>query len=185
MRTARASGISLWLMPQGEAHDRLAGLIARLAGRFGTVAFPPHVTLLAGIDAPEAEVIAAARALARERTPLPIALTGVGGRAGHFRCLFLRVEATDALRQAHAGAARRCGRRPDPAFFPHLSLVYGVLAPETKAELADELAAEARVSFESRRLHVWRTEGPVADWRQLAAFALELRASDSRQRRPQ
>jgi len=183
VQTARARGVSLWLMPQGETHDRLAGLIARLAGRFGTVAFPPHVTLLAGIVAPEAEVVDAARALARDRAPVPVALAGVAGRDEHFRCLFVRVEATDALRQAHAAAARRFGRPPEPSFFPHLSLVYGTLAPETKAALAGELAGETEGSFEARRLHVWRTEGPVAEWRQLAAFAVELRASDSRQRR--
>jgi 2'-5' RNA ligase len=159
-------------MPEGERRDRLATLIERLAARLGTVAFPPHVTLLAGVTAPAGEVLEAARTLALDIAPFTIDLDAVEGRDEPFRCLFVRAAATEALRQAHAAAARLLGRAPDPTFLPHLSLVYGSLAPEVKAALARELEAEVRRPFGARQVDVWRTAGSVADWRRLGTFAL-------------
>jgi 2'-5' RNA ligase len=172
MTDPRARGVSLWLMPEGDPRERLATLIARLAARLGTQPFAPHVTLLAGVEGPEAGVVPAVARLAAAMHPLRLRLAVVEGRDEHFRCLLARVTAEEPLRSAHALAARAFGREPDPGFLPHLSLVYGTLAPRLKASLAVELAAEAAVSFEANALHVWRTEGPVGDWREIGAFRL-------------
>jgi 2'-5' RNA ligase len=127
---------------------------------------------LPGLLAPEREVLETARSLAAEIVPFPVELSGVDGTETHFRCLFVRVRASDALRATHARAARRFAREPDPSFDPHLSLVYGSLTAPVKAELARELAAETRARFEARHLEVWRTDGPVGEWRSLRSFAL-------------
>jgi 2'-5' RNA ligase len=158
-------------MPEGAEHDRLAALIGGLAVRLGTVSFAPHVTLLPGVLAPERDVLEIARALAAEVAPFPVELSGVGGAQAHFRCLYVRVRASEALRAAHACAARRFGREPDPSFDPHLSLVYGSLTAPVKAALARELA-ETTTCFEARHVHAWRTDGPVGEWRRLGSFAL-------------
>ena len=172
MEEPRARGISLWLMPEGRARERLAALIDRLAARLGTAAFAPHVTLLPGLPGPETKVLDGARALAAELTPLTLDFSGIDGTEAHFRCLFLRVAASPALREAHARATRRFGCESEPSFDPHLSLVYGALDAGAKAELERELRPEVPPSFEGRRLHVWRTEGRVGEWRELAAVEL-------------
>jgi 2'-5' RNA ligase len=171
MDEPRARGVSLWLMPEGEVRDRLSALVVGLAARLGTAPFPPHVTLLPGLEASDEDVLAASRTLAGGLRPLAVRLVGVEGRDEHFRCLFARAAADAPLRSAHAAAARAFGREPDPAFLPHLSLVYGALAPAAKESLAAELRGEAAVAFQVRRLHVWRTEGPAGDWREIGAFA--------------
>lgn len=173
MDAGRARGVSLWLMPGGPARERLAALIRNLAARLGTAPFAPHVTLLPGIEGPESDVLETARQLASRLPPLRLSLRFLEGREEHFRCLIALVEADEALRAAHAAAARAFGREPDPAFLPHLSLVYGSLAAEARAALAREIEPQAAVSFEAARLHVWRTEGEVADWREVAAFRLQ------------
>jgi 2'-5' RNA ligase len=175
MQSPRAKGVSLWLMPEGETAKGLAALVARLAARLGTEPFAPHVTLLPALPGPEAEVVARAGGLARELAPLRLKLAGVEGSDEPFRCLFVRAEASAALRAAHAAAARAFERDPDPDFFPHLSLVYGTLAPERKTSLARESAVEATLELEVRSLHVWRTEGAVAEWRELTVFPLGAR----------
>jgi len=166
----RARGVSLWLMPEGEARDRLARLISRLSARFSTPLFPPHVTLLPGIRGREDDLLAASAALAAGLRPFPVRLRGIESRDEPFRCLFVPAIPDEPLRSAHAAASRGFGREPDPAFLPHLSLVYGTLPPETKWPLAAELAAAAAAPFEARRLYVWRTEGPVGDWREIRTF---------------
>jgi 2'-5' RNA ligase len=172
MEEARAKGISLWLMPEGDAHRRLSEIIDRLAVRLGTTPFPPHVTLLPGVLAPPPAVVEGARSLGADLAPFSVDLSSVDGIDQHFRCLFFRVQGGLSLRDAHSRAARQFGRESDPSFDPHLSLVYGTLDPAEKAGLVAELAGGATTSFEARRLHVWRTDGPVGEWREIAAFDL-------------
>jgi 2'-5' RNA ligase len=172
MPEPRAKGFSLWLMPEGTLRETLAGQIDRLADRLGTPRFEPHVTLLPGLSGPDADVVDTARALAGELGPFTLEPSGVDGTDAHFRCLFFRVRASEALRAAHARAARRFGREADPAFDPHLSLVYGTLDAPVKAALSRELGQRMPALFEVRRLHVWRTEGAVGKWGSLASFAL-------------
>jgi 2'-5' RNA ligase len=172
MEEPRARGLSLWLMPEGPTRETLGGLIDRLAARVGTTPFAPHVTLLPGLSGPEADVLARARGLAAELEPLSLAFTGLDGIDEHFRCLFFRAELSGALAGAHARAARRFGRAPDPRFDPHLSLVYGDLDAGGRADLRRDLHREIPPPFEARHLHVWRTEGPVGEWRELAVRGL-------------
>ena len=51
MDSTPAAGLSLWLMPEGEVQRELAGWIDRLAERFRTERFAPHLTLLGSIPA--------------------------------------------------------------------------------------------------------------------------------------
>jgi hypothetical protein len=176
MEEPRGRGFSLWLMPEGETRGRLEALIGRLAARFGTPTFPPHVTLLPGIEGrSEEDVLDATRVLSATMRPFPVRLQALESRDEPFRCLFARAAADEGLLCAHREAARAFGRAPDPAFLPHLSLVYGVLAPGVKESLGAELAAEAVVSFEAGALHAWRTEGAVGDWREIGVLPLPAR----------
>jgi 2'-5' RNA ligase len=172
MGGAHAVGISLWLMPEGPVRDRLSRLIDGLAVRLGTVPFPPHVTLVAGLARPEGDVLAAAAALASSLARFSVRLGGVGGGDAFFRCLFLRAERTEALVSAHAAAAGAFGRDPGPGFDPHLSLVYGKLRSRTRADLVRELRSVTESPFDVDRLHVWSTEGPVREWRALGVCPL-------------
>jgi hypothetical protein len=168
--TSRARGLSLWLVPDGAVGARLGALIAGTAARLGTEPFAPHLTLLPGIDGPEDDVLETARRVASGLRPLRLSLRSVDGREEPFRCVIALAVADAPLRAAHAAAARAFGRLPDPAFLPHLSLVYGTLAPEVKRALATELTVATAVSFEVARLHAWRTHGPVGEWHELGSF---------------
>jgi 2'-5' RNA ligase len=173
MEEARARGISLWLMPGGAARRQLGELIERLAALLGRRPFPPHLTLLPGIEGGTPDrVLATARSLAAGLRPVTVRLVSVEGREEHFRCLIALAAADAPLRSAQAAAARAFGRQPDPDFLPHVSLVYGSFASETKRRLIEEVAPTARLAFPAARLHVWRTEGPVDDWREIGTFAL-------------
>ncbi len=176
MVEARARGFSLWLMPPDAIRERLGALIEDLATRLGTRPFPPHLTLLPGIEGRMQDaVLATAQSLGAGLRPLAIRLESVEGREEHFRCLIALAAADGPLRTAHETAALAFGRQPDPAFLPHVSLVYGTLAPDRKRELIRDVASSAALAFEAARLHVWRTEGPVEDWREIGAFGLGSR----------
>ena len=167
-----AEGTSLWLMPGGRTRTSIAAVIERLAVRLGTATFEPHVTLLPGLREPETDLINQARLLAAELEPLPLDFSGVDGLDAPFRCLFLKVRRSLALREAYARACSCFGRVSEPSFDPHLSLVYGSLDPRRKRELRSELETALPPCLEVRHLGVWRTEGPVGAWRERAAIEL-------------
>ncbi|HSB62293.1 MAG TPA: 2'-5' RNA ligase family protein [Vicinamibacteria bacterium] len=169
---ARVCGVSLWLVPEGSAAERLSALIGELAARHGTPRFAPHLTLLPLVGGAEDDVLERAARLAGELPPLEVRLLGPESRDEYFRRLFARAEATPALREAHARAAARFGRPPDPDFLPHVSLLYGRLAAAEVEGLRSALVGRVEGRFAAAHLHAWLTEGRVADWRPLARFAL-------------
>ncbi len=169
---ARGRGFSLWLRPDGEVGERLARWIDTLAVRFRTERFPPHLTLLGGVEGDRDEVLQRAARAAAGLRPFTVHVDGVDGRDEHFRCLFVQALEAAPLLAAHATAARAFGREPDPAYQPHLSLLYGRLEPAHKLALAHEAGSDVDARFEARRLHLWRTEGPVREWQEIGAFDL-------------
>jgi 2'-5' RNA ligase len=171
MDPSRAGGLSLWLMPHAEVRRQLAAWIDRLAERYRTGRFEPHLTLLGGLATGEAEAARTAEQVAAGLAPFTVRLDGIEGRDEHFRCLYARAELDGRLRAAHEAVARAFAREPEPGFLPHLSLVYGRLLPEQKQAVAHEAGADVSLRFEAAALHLWSTEGSPVDWRELGVFS--------------
>jgi len=163
---------ALWLVPSGDLRRRLARTIRRLSRAYATPSFPPHVTLASRIAGPRQEVLAKAAQLAREIPPLTLRLTGIEGRNEYFRCLVARVGPNKALRQAHRLAKRIFGLRAQRPFMPHLSLVYGDLAPSTKRKIIASLGKRFDVEFEVRHMDVVAIQGPPRQWRRVQSIHL-------------
>lgn len=165
-----AAVYSLWLTAAGSVRDRLAHTIAVLAGRFGTPAFEPHVTLLSGLTGSEDEVGRGAENLARRAGPISIRLGRVGFEDEYFRCCFLVAEGNGLL------AARRLGKAvfslESAAYAPHLSLIYGRLPVSVRERLRSEIERMLPVVFDARTLEVWQTTGQVVSWKRVASFRL-------------
>ena len=159
-------------MPEGEARRELGAWVDRLAERFRTERFEPHLTLLGGVGLGQAAARAAASRAASQLAPFTVRLDGIDGREEHFRCLFVCAELDERLRVAHETAARSFALEPQLGFLPHLSLVYGRLRAEQKHALAHEAGADVSLRFEADVLHLWRTEGPVTEWHELGVFPL-------------
>jgi 2'-5' RNA ligase len=163
------NGFSLWMVPGAAEHERLAALIRSLARRFGGPVFDPHVTLLAGVPGPAKEAVARARDAVRSSPPLRLRFAGPEAGESYFRCLYLRVEPTPELLSLHAAAREAFGRRDEPPFFPHLSLLYArPPAPLVAGEVRDESLA----GFDCRRVDVYSTEGEVAAWRRVGRLPM-------------
>src|SRR5262245_48091691 len=103
-REAEATGVSLWLVPEGAERAALDALVAHLAALHPAPLFPAHVTLLGGVKLPEDEVVVGSEALARALSPIAVRFAGAGGFDEYFRALFLRVELTAELLGANARA---------------------------------------------------------------------------------
>lgn len=168
----RATGHSLWLIPEAVAREALSGTIADLARRLGAPSFEPHVTLIGGLGQSAPEIVAAAEKLAAATPPFQLQLARLGHSARYLRCIFYEIAGSPLLTELHARARSVFRPEKDSPFFPHLSLVYADLDEPTRRRLVEEMSGKGRAVFDVDELQVVRTDGEVPDWRPLAAFPL-------------
>lgn len=166
------STYSLWFMSSGASEVKLRELIADLAAEFSLDSFPPHVTLMGGVRANEQEAIDNTRALSGEIRPARLRLGKIDFTANPHMALFSDIDKTDDLVVAYDKAARYFSVKHKSAYRPHLSLLYGDMEVSTKLQLAQRLANRLGGFFEADRLALYRTEGPVTEWREVRGFAL-------------
>jgi 2'-5' RNA ligase len=145
----------LWVMPSGAAYDVLAKTIEGLSDRYHAPRFPPHVTLLGQLPGSEAQILACAAMLAGRLRPYDIRLTAPGMTEQYFQCLFLQVEPTEAVRNAHAHAVSIFSADPAP-YSPHLSLMYGRFPAPLKQQIASALPSSLFLQFTVDRLEIIR-----------------------------
>ena len=163
---------SLWFMPTGDVCNRLTQILQRLSARFDAPEFPPHVTLL-GIGVGERrELIRQSARVAAALRPFAIRLEEIDFLDQYFRCLFLHAGLTEPLRKAHQAACQVFGRRREPVFMPHLSLLYGNFPQSIKEGVIAEMRPLPEVQFKVRSLYLYRTNGKPRDWRRVASFGL-------------
>lgn len=164
---------SLWLMPTGEVYEQLERILHKLSAKYGAPEFPPHVTLLGGIVRPRREVLRECASLAALIRPFTIRLEKINYLDEYFRCLFVRAASTAPLRKAHQMARDVFGRRREPSFMPHLSLLYGDFSRSLKEGTAAELGRRLDLAFKVRSLVLYSTHGEPRGWRPVARFGLK------------
>ena len=163
---------SLWIVPTGDVCDRLSLILHRLSARYGAPEFSPHVTLLGRCVGPRGELIRQSGQVAAGLRPFVIRLEKVDFLDAYFRCLFVRAALTEPLRRAHRAACEASGHDREPAFMPHLSLLYGDFPQSLKEKLIAEIGPRLDVQFKVRSLHLYRTHGEPRHWRRVASFGL-------------
>jgi len=173
-RIAGGEKYSLWLMPTGEAYVRLGRILGDLSMRHGAPEFAPHVTLLGGCVGSPQEMIRRSACLAAGLRPLTVRLEGIGFLDEYFRCLFVHAVLTEPLRKAYQAACRAFGHEHEPAFMPHLSLLYGNYPRGLKEAVVAELGLRLDVQFKVKSLHLYRTSGEVGRWRGVGRFGLRF-----------
>ena len=160
------STFHLWLVPTGEAYDRLAGVIADLSARYQGPAFDPHLTLLGRLEGEEGRMVDRVYRLARALHPFEFRLKEPVYEAQYFRCLFLPAEPSPAILDAHQQATQIFNAQPASAFDPHVSLLYGLFPERMKREIIKALPPELPGTFPVSRLQLIRAESTnPRDWK--------------------
>ena len=167
-----ASGHSLWLMPSGDAYNRLNSIMAGLSRKHNSPFFEPHITLMGELQGPKQEVISGTARLAEKTGPFTARLGRVGYLNEYFRCLFIQAEKTGELMKANLAAREEFGRQADPEFFPHMSLVYGDFPEKAKQGMIRETGKEIDMSLNIESIHIFSTRGGPDRWYRVREFPL-------------
>ncbi len=170
----KGEGYSIWLIPAGDVHQKLAEIIYNLSKEHSTPNSEPHVTLIGEgeLVGTEEEVLSKTSKLAEILKPLEIKLKKADYFDEYFKCLFIRAEKTKEIMEANNVARKHLNLRPNPDYMPHLSLMYGDINPETKEEILANLRMNFDISFEVKSIHLFSTDGEVKDWHKIKEFPL-------------
>jgi 2'-5' RNA ligase len=166
---------SIWFMPTGKINDELSEVVSRLSRQFSTPVFPPHLTLIGNLNGSAAELTAQTQQLSERLEPFVISLGAVGFLDEYFRCLFLRAEATPALLEANRQARRVFRQEQEPAYMPHLSLLYGHFEPQVKTHIVASIGREFNRHFSASQLHLFFTGDQPKDWYRVQKFEFQAR----------
>ncbi len=154
---------SIWLVPAPADEAFLRDAIVELAARFGTPPFAPHLTIRGDTGAPVAALEAAITAAAAVVAAFSEAVAALETGEAYFRSFYARFPIGAPL----AALKQRLDPTAAETFMPHVSLLYGAVAPGPKAAAADEFRrrlAGRRITFD--RLCVVRSgqDIPIAEW---------------------
>ena len=166
---------SLWLLPREDQQQALAALVARLATRFATRAFIPHVTVQGDLTRRLGEITAVAADLARALPALRWRVRGIEQSAHYYRAFYLALDDDgSAFANLRARAAEAFASEAGLSPFAHLSLAYGTLDSAARDALVREFAAEIPPALTLDRLAVALSGSSVgvASWRTLQCFPL-------------
>lgn len=167
---ANAQSWSLWLVPEGELYQPLADTIARLADAYNAPRFEPHVTLAGVLTGTEADLRERSTRLAEVMEPCRIQLASPDYTDAYFQCLFLRVELTAELLEAHRRARIIFGMDSESDYIPHISLMYGNYPEEVKRGIITGLGDELQGAFTAEQFHLYNTNGPPPSWQLAETF---------------
>ena len=155
----------LWLEPTGKTHELLATTIAHLSQEYGGPLFDPHVTLSGEIAGQERTLIQKTEKLAHALFPFDLTLTVPAFQDQYFRCVFMRVEATSTLLEAHTLARKVFHKEDAPPYMPHLSLLYGSYPRSFKEQIIGTVSTSLSVQFTASAVTLFRVEGnSPKDW---------------------
>lgn len=176
----RIQEYSIWLLPPEPVFDRLAQIITQISQQYSTPSFEPHVTLIGNLSLHEEEMLAATQQLANFLKPFTLQLTTTGFLNEYFRSLFINVEKTEELMEAHQKARTLFSSNREPEFVPHLSLMYGNFSWEIKEKIIAEIGKDFYIRFEVKDMYVTLCSSNIAlkDWRRFAQFPFQQNAKN-------
>jgi len=161
----------LWLEPTGKTHELLATIIAHLSRAHSGPLFDPHVTLLGDIVGQEGNLIHKTEKLAHALSPFDLTLTVPAFQDQYFRCVFMRVEETSTLLDAHTLSRKVFHKEDAISYLPHLSLLYGSYPRSLKEQIIGTVPTSLSVQFTVSAVTLFRVEGnSPKDWHRVQTF---------------
>lgn len=129
----------LWLTPAEPVLRQLRALIDSLAHEHGGPSFEPHITLLSRLRGTATDIETGVAQLAVGFAPITLHCPTLGWSDEYYRCLYLNVEKDPYLISLYDQAQAQIPHAVSKDFVPHVSLIYGHLAEQTKRKMATAL----------------------------------------------
>lgn len=166
-------GYALWALPDNKSSERLQAIIETFCQRYHSPPFVPHITLVHMMEGTKALLLAQAVKIASQFCPFDVSFTTVGAEEDPYRALYLIAAPTEKLSECYRTALSSFGIAPKKPFFPHISLLYGVIPNEEKEKFKNELYTCLPLTVSISTLSLWSVDGEPDDWKEISRLPLQ------------
>lgn len=165
---------SLWITPQKELQDKIQVIIDQFSQKGGATKFPAHMTLFGEFEMDENEAFTKTQKLAEELVAFNLTLGRVDISTTYYQNIFVRVNTTAELMDAHVKARQIFEGKPNYVFMPHISLVYGDFDMKERDNLAKEIGQSLEgAKFRATRIDLIPSESIPELWKPIKSFELK------------
>lgn len=162
---------TIWILPPPSLKKDLQEIIVKLAKKFKSPIFEPHMTLLGDIEIDEESMIEKAKTLASKTQPFSLELGEISFSTTYFQSVFVRVKSTAKLMEANLIAKGIFGKENN-VFMPHMSLLYGDQEMELREIISQEIKLPINIKFKVEKIVVVPSTKNPKDWKHLAEVSL-------------
>jgi len=164
--------LAYWLIPAEPAGSYFKSLIRDLARRFDAPAFEPHVTLYV-TESQNEDPAGVLRTTFRNIEPPCLSISAINYSDEFTKTLFVEFRPDEWLARLNEKLRVRSASQREYQLNPHLSLIYKMMSPETKVQLANSLRLPFdEVHFDSAKAVISpakiESRADVAAWRVVA-----------------
>lgn len=170
--------ISFWLIPTESDRLFFQEIINRLAERYHAPKFTPHVTIYSGRFASETAIAPLLKTSTQNISPFSLTVDRILHSEQFTKTLFVQFQANETLSQLSAKFQHQALAPQDYSLNPHLSLMYQVLDPVEKQQLAEQIKVPSlEISFDEVRAIATpgstQTKADVESWQEIASIKLQ------------
>ncbi|OGD54692.1 hypothetical protein A3J78_01495 [Candidatus Beckwithbacteria bacterium RBG_13_35_6] len=119
-----AEKYSLWILPTDKLKSSLEDVIKKLAKKYNSSLFEPHLTLIGGFNSSLNEIKQGTKKLAYLIKPFIIKTGEISFSTTYYQNVFLRVKSSACLMDVNL-KAKKIFKLENDIFMPHISLLYG------------------------------------------------------------
>ena len=163
---------SLWLRPTQPQIDEFKKIISNLAHRYGTSAFPPHITLLSSITSQLKDIKKKCEQIVAQQYTFETTLTEIDYTKNYYRNLYILANLDEELCKLYNISNDLFQHESNEPYMPHLSLLYGDVDKTEQQRLKLELDKTFNKIFLCERLDIYETSGKENNWRLIESFYL-------------
>lgn len=163
---------SLWLRPSQNQIDELAEIISKLAQRYCSAPFPPHITLLSSISTNTDAIKEICVQIIEEYSAFNIPLEEISYSEAYFRNLYILANSGNILADIYEETKYQLRHEINEAFMPHVSLHYGKLEKKKQQALKEKLVNSYPKLFSCQRIDLYNTSGKESEWHLINSFHL-------------
>ncbi len=132
--------VTAWIQSDSSTQAAFQSEIDRLAEKYSTPTFEPHLTLVSGFMSEPAEFARSVEEIVSAVQLPTLACTRIGISTTPFQCVFARIQEAPELLELYLLLRDRLKTNEQGFFMPHVSLMYNVASIQERWNIASSIA---------------------------------------------
>jgi len=173
MEIPAAKGFSIWLMFEKNDEEFFQRIINQFSTELNSPIFIPHITLFAGLEGDELELLEKFDCLSQFNS-FNVKCKKVFYSNEFYRSVFVEVEKDETLKNFFDSTSTTFNVNSDfEKFFPHISLLYSFEKEEVKTKLINKYLQNYPEKIRVERVGLCKTRGRPYEWELIKIIELK------------